>query len=85
MIKAVIFDCFGVLVGTGIWNVYQQAGGDLVADKAFLDDLIQQNALGQLQNDGFNSALAEHLGLSNQDWQQRLNDDEKPINQPFHV
>ncbi len=81
MIKAIIFDCFGVLVGTGIWNVYQQAGGDLVADKAFLDDLIERNALGQLPNGGFNKTLADHLDLTESQWRQLLDDDEKP-NQP---
>lgn len=50
MIKAIIFDCFGVLVGTGLWNVYQQAGGDLAADREFIEDLVRQDASGLLPN-----------------------------------
>lgn len=29
MIKAVIFDCYGIVVGKGIWKIFELAGGDL--------------------------------------------------------
>ena len=68
MIKAVIFDCFGVVVGKGVWQIYELAGGDLRADEQFLEDVINKEALGEYTSKEFHAVLAERIGMTLQDW-----------------
>ena len=68
MIKAIIFDCFGVVVGKGVWRIYELAGGDLAADELFLDDVVNKEALGEYSSDQFHEALANKIGMPLHNW-----------------
>ncbi|MDO8266124.1 MAG: HAD family phosphatase [Candidatus Saccharibacteria bacterium] len=70
MIKAIIFDCFGVVVGKGVWRIYELAGGDLRADEQFLEDVINKEALEKYTSEQFHAALAERIGMTIHDWKQ---------------
>jgi epoxide hydrolase-like predicted phosphatase len=78
MIKAVIFDCFGVLVGKGIWRTYELAGGDLERDGAWFDELIEQDSSGEIDDAFLNAAIAKQLGMSVDDWLAIKNEAEQP-------
>jgi putative hydrolase of the HAD superfamily len=69
MIKAIIFDCFGVLVGKGFDYTYGLAGGDPKKDEAFIDELLDKANLGVLSNHEFTLKIAEHLNITLKDWQ----------------
>ena len=83
MIKAVIYDCYGVLVGTGYWNVYEKMGGDLAQDKKFIDDLLNKVNLGVISNDELYAATSIRLGISKEEWALALHNDEKPNEDVF--
>jgi putative hydrolase of the HAD superfamily len=78
MIKAIIFDCFGVLVGKGIWRTYEVAGGNVDKDKAFLDDIIYKECAGEIDETTYNQAFADKLGLSVDAWLAIKNREEQP-------
>lgn len=78
MIKAVIFDCFGVLVGKGFEYTYRVAGGDPVQDREFIDDLLGRANLGMIPEPEFHQTMAAHLGLSLDAWLQALHQAEQP-------
>ncbi len=83
MIRAVIFDCFGVLAGTGIWNVYERAGGDKVEDAGFLDEVFDAANLGQITKLQATEKVADKLGISPEQWQQYVDEDETPNEDVF--
>jgi putative hydrolase of the HAD superfamily len=68
-IKAVIFDCFGVVVGKGFNETYRLAGGDPVADRAFINDVLLRSNLGLIAESQFRQEVAAHLRISLGDWQ----------------
>lgn len=72
MIKAVIFDCFGVIVGQGFDHTYTAAGGDLTKDRRFVEDMLNRTNLGLISEDAFNEAMAKRLGKSGGQWQDDL-------------
>jgi putative hydrolase of the HAD superfamily len=78
MIKAIIFDCYGVLVGTGFWHIYNRAGGDADKDKAFIDDWLHRNSLGEVTGDELTEVMAKQLGLSLSEWRKFIQEDEVP-------
>ncbi|PID99117.1 hypothetical protein CSA80_03320 [Candidatus Saccharibacteria bacterium] len=78
MIQAIIFDCFGVLVGKGIWHCYQKAGGDLEKDKAFLDAIIYRECAGEIDETAFNQAFADQLNMPLGDWLAIKEHEEQP-------
>lgn len=78
MIKAIIFDCYGVLVGTGFWNIYNRAGGDADKDKVFIDDWLHRNSLGEVSGDELTEAMAKQLGMRVAEWQRFIEEDEVP-------
>lgn len=47
MVRAILFDCFGVVLGEGLWSIFVRAGGDLERDKAFLDDIVGSESLNK--------------------------------------
>ncbi|HET8991717.1 MAG TPA: HAD family phosphatase [Candidatus Saccharimonadales bacterium] len=77
MIRAVIFDCFGVIVGKGFDYTYTLAGGDPKQDRQFLDDKLKQANLGLISENDFNKAMAKNLGQSDSEWQAILAKAEK--------
>lgn len=78
MIKAVIFDCFGVLVGRGFEETYRLAGGDPSKDRQFINDQLGQANLGLIGEEVFHRAMADKLGLDLQEWHASIDQAEKP-------
>jgi putative hydrolase of the HAD superfamily len=72
MIKAIIFDCFGVLVGKGFNQTYQTAGGDPVRDRAFIEDILDKANLGHISDDEFRASMAAQAGISAVEWKQAV-------------
>jgi HAD superfamily hydrolase (TIGR01509 family) len=72
MIKALIFDCFGVLVGKGFEYTYRQAGGDPLKDRDFINDQLGRANLGMVSHDEFSSAMADKLNISQEAWSQSI-------------
>lgn len=70
MIKAVIFDCFGVLIGRGFDNTYRIAGGDPARDRTFIASTLGQINLGTMTEDEFRTTMARQLGIGLEDWNQ---------------
>ena len=82
MIKAIVFDCFGVLVGQGYQNTYRRAGGDPIKDKKFIDEMMQKANLGLISADHFSSSVASRLNLTLQEYREIIKNAEQ-INQPI--
>jgi putative hydrolase of the HAD superfamily len=68
MIRAIIFDFFGVIVGKGFENTYRVAGGDPIKDRDFINHNLGQANLGIINDEQFDEAMANHLGLSVGQW-----------------
>lgn len=83
MIKAIIFDCFGVLVGSGFWNVYQSLGGDPTKDADFIAQNLKKNDLGELSWAQMCDIMSKHLGVSPEEYVAAHNTDELPNPQIF--
>lgn len=81
--KAIIFDCYGVLVGTGFWNVYQRLGGDLKKDTGFIEEWLGKANLGEVTSQEFSEAMSERLGISLNAYQEAFRKDELPDEQLF--
>lgn len=78
MIKAVIFDCFGVLVGRGFEETYRIAGGDPAKDREFINSQLGQANLGMISEAVFHQEMAAKLGLTIGEWQSSIQQAEKP-------
>jgi putative hydrolase of the HAD superfamily len=72
MIKAIIFDCFGVLVGKGFEQTYRTAGGDPVRDRAFIENTLGQANLGLISDDEFRTSMARQAGIDPTGWKQAV-------------
>lgn len=68
MVKAVIFDCFGVLIGKGFEYTYRLAGGDPAKDRLFIEDLLGQANMGMISDQAFREQMAARVGISVEDW-----------------
>lgn len=64
MIKAIIFDCFGVLVGDGFDTTYRLAGGDPAKDKDFIETLLEKANRAHITSEEFRRQICERLGIS---------------------
>lgn len=78
MIKAIIFDCFGVVVGKGIWHIYDLAGGDSVRDAAYLDEVLHKANSGQISSDEFHEAITAKLPIEPDEWKELAAREEQP-------
>ncbi len=78
MIKAIIFDCFGVLAGKGYKRIYQNAGGDLEKDRTFIEETLHASNTGQISHTEVNKRVAERIGKSPEDWHQIVTQEELP-------
>lgn len=76
MIKAIIFDCFGVLVTYGFNSAFTALGGDMEKDKLLLQELFSQYNGGQLSDAEFLQELGKHLGVDAERVKQFLAKDE---------
>ena len=68
MIKAIIFDCFGVVFQDNFGPTYEYFGGDLNKDKDFIADIMHQASSGKIQNGP--QQIADHLGVDLDEWSQ---------------
>jgi putative hydrolase of the HAD superfamily len=78
MIKAIIFDCFGVLVGKSFWDVYAIAGGDPIKDSDFIDKMIKQSSGGTITDEEFSKIIADRLGLPVETYRAIYDREEQP-------
>lgn len=81
MVKAIIFDCFGVVVGKGFWDVYDNAGGDSVKDAAFIDDVLGRANSGAITAEALTNEVAAKLGLPPEEWAAIRDREEQPNEQ----
>jgi len=82
MIKAVVFDCFGVVVGKSFWDVYDIAGGDSIKDAEFIDDILDRANSGAITAEAFTTEVAAKLGITPDEWGVVRDREEQP-NEPL--
>ena len=70
MIKAVIFDCFGVVRPDRFMAAYREKGGDPNADHELIESAIRAANLGLIPNS--RQVIADHLGISVDEWLRAL-------------
>jgi HAD superfamily hydrolase (TIGR01509 family) len=78
MIKAIIFDCFGVLVGRGFEETYGYAGGNSHKDHEFIEALLEQANRAQITQSEFRQRICAHLGISIEIYEQAVEKAEQP-------
>jgi HAD superfamily hydrolase (TIGR01509 family) len=78
MIKAIIFDCFGVLVGRGFDDTYRQMGGDPAVDRKFIADVLNQANRGLISQTEFRQAIIKHLDITINDYERAIQQAEQP-------
>ncbi|HEY5805777.1 MAG TPA: HAD-IA family hydrolase [Candidatus Saccharimonadales bacterium] len=74
--KAIIFDCYGVLLGTGIWNVYRQLGGDPIKDADFIDDWISKAHMPGSDPAAMKQIMADRLGVDTETYKEASRKDQ---------
>lgn len=82
MIKAVIFDCFGVLAGSSYREIYRMAGGDLEKDSDFLNNILASANAGFMTSAEMRQQVAKRLGLEPDVWEEKVRLGELP-NEPL--
>ncbi len=70
MIKAIVFDCFGVIVADTTEATYKLLGGDSEKDKEFLRDIYHKSSSGLIP--AASPFIAERLGVPIETWEQEL-------------
>lgn len=70
MIKAIIFDCFGVIRVDATLIAYKKLGGDLERDEQFLRDTVAQANAGLIPS--ASTVIARHLGITENEWRQTV-------------
>lgn len=78
MIKAVIFDCFGVLVYGTFDEVYTRAGGDAIKDVVFIDELLGSANLGLITPNEMRLKAIKKSGVSENAWLQAITSTQYP-------
>lgn len=78
MIKAIIFDCFGVLIGTGFKDTYARAGGDPEKDKLFIDNLLDSANRGRVTSLEMSQRISEKLQIPFDEWRKVVANSEMP-------
>lgn len=78
MIRAIIFDCFGVLVGQGFDATYRMAGGDPVADRAFVADILGAANLGLISSAEMTKSICARLEIDQNRWDSAVAKTEQP-------
>ncbi len=76
MIKAIIFDCFGVVYEDRFDKVWESLGGDLARDNAFIKKTFRDSHKGVIPSSA--SLFAEYLGITTEEFL-RANDDGRKI------
>jgi len=80
--KAILFDCYGVLVGTGAWAIYERLGGNVEEDAELLDMWLNKLNSGSVSSTEFNEAMGQALQITPAEYAQAVKEDEK-LNQPL--
>ncbi|HVO86285.1 MAG TPA: HAD family phosphatase [Candidatus Binatia bacterium] len=78
MIKAIIFDFFGVIVGDGFDATYRYAGGDPEADRDFIETLLEQSNRGLISTKEFRSRICSRLNISVEQYKASVKKSEQP-------
>lgn len=78
MVQAIIFDCFGVLIGRGFDETYRSAGGNPEADYDFIRTMLGKANLGIISQAEFSHEIAHHLGISVEVWRSAVKRAEQP-------
>lgn len=78
MIKAIIFDCFGVVYEDNFGDVYEHFGGDLKKDEKLIHDTFHASNSGKISSS--TTVFANHFGVSEEEWQ-RVNDADRGVNE----
>lgn len=73
MIKAIIFDCFGVVITDGFAEAYTRAGGDYVRDYDFIYQTVQDSSAGKIPSSV--PVFASRLGITEDEWKHILTSD----------
>lgn len=66
MIKAVVFDCFGVVRPDRLLSTYEHFGGDILADKEFIEDTVKAASHGMIED--IRQPFADRLGITPDEW-----------------
>jgi HAD superfamily hydrolase (TIGR01509 family) len=66
MIKAVIFDCFGVIRPDRFISAYREMGGDPEADRQFIEENVRAANMGLIPNS--RQVMADRLNISVERW-----------------
>lgn len=72
MIKAVIFDCFGVIYTSAVTVAFDDLGGNKLSDTSFYHDALKLRSLGRIDRSEMNTIIADGLGVQPQQWQDRV-------------
>jgi putative hydrolase of the HAD superfamily len=80
MIKAIIFDCFGVVVSDTLQSAYESLGGDFEKDLPFIRQVLAATDRGEVYRSY--QPIAEHLGVTVDTWVDALASGRK-INMPL--
>jgi HAD superfamily hydrolase (TIGR01509 family) len=78
MVKAVFFDCYGVLVGRGFDETYRLAGGNPNQDNEFIADILGQANLGLIDEETLESRVASKLDIPKERYQEAALSAEQP-------
>lgn len=68
MIRAVIFDCFGVLITDGMDAAVQEAEKTKPDARNYISDLIRQTSAGILDTTVANTQIAQYLDMDYEKW-----------------
>jgi glucose-1-phosphatase len=78
MIKAILFDCFGVLVGKHYYETYRAAGGDPEKDKEFIDSVLTKANTGTISSEESRAIMAKQLELRVDEYVQIVKREQQP-------
>jgi len=76
MIKAVIFDCFGVLIGDGLEIVCQELETTDPASREFITETIHLSNRGLIESEESTRRIIERLGVSLEEWRAQVSQGE---------
>lgn len=71
MIKAIIFDCFGVVISDDFDDAYRSVGGDPDKDRDFIRQTQIDSNTGKIPSSL--AVFAEHLGVTEEEWYNAVN------------
>src|ERR1700730_4160543 len=72
MIKAIIFDCFGVLITDGLELFIQQIEKTKPEARQHIFDIIRQNNAGLIDPPESNRLITEYLDPTDKGWHQKV-------------